>query len=144
MRKIERIFVHCSGGWQTESVREVLLGFKARGWKKPGYHYFITFDGKINQLLDEGEVSNGVQGYNQTAINVCYAGGIKNVGGKMVAVDNRTEAQKKSLRQLLKLLRKKYPGAKIKGHRSIWGEDTPQKWKKTCPNFNAVEEYKDI
>ena len=36
-------------------------------------------------------MSNGVQGYNQTAINVCYAGGIKNVGGKMVAVDNRTE-----------------------------------------------------
>ena len=34
--------------------------------------------------------------------------------------------------------------AKIMGHRSIWGEDTPSKWQKSCPCFNAIAEYADI
>ena len=55
-------------------------------------------DGKIEQLLDENEVSNGVQGYNSTSINISYVGGIDGQGR---AVDNRTQAQKDSLYNIL-------------------------------------------
>ena len=96
-------------------------------------------------MLAIEEVSNGVQGYNSTAINIAYVGGIRKIGGKMiVATDNRTPEQKASLRNLLVTLRQKFPNAKIMGHRSIWGEDTPSKWQKSCPCFNAIAEYADI
>lgn len=87
--------------------------------------------------MDESKVSNGVQGYNSTSINVAYIGGIDSKGR---AIDNRTEAQKASLRTLLEDLKHKYPRAVIMGHRDIWGPN-PQDWKKQCPCFNAKEEY---
>ena len=55
-------------------------------------------DGKIEKLLDESQVSNGVQGYNSTSINISYVGGIDNKGR---AIDNRTQAQKDSLYNIL-------------------------------------------
>ena len=144
MRKIERIFVHCTASNQSWGVKELWAEFKAKGWKNPGYHYVITADGGTHQMLAIEEVSNGVQGYNSSAINIAYVGGISKVNGKIVATDNRTPEQKASLRQLLVLLRHKFPGAKIMGHRSIWGENTPSKWQKSCPCFNAIAEYADI
>lgn len=145
MRNIERIFVHTTASWQTQTIDDLKAEFKAKGWKNPGYHYVVFPDGSIYQLLAVEEVSNGVQGYNSTAINVAWLGGIaKDKNGKIVPVDNRTDKQKTTLRNLLVQLNKKFPNAKIMGHRSIWGEDHPEKWKKTCPNFNAIKEYSDI
>ena len=88
----------------------------------------------------EDKPSNGVAGYNSTAINVCYIGGVNKQGRP---VDNRTEAQKASLRKILKELKTRYPDAVIMGHREIWGSD-PKKWHKMCPCFNAGEEYKHL
>jgi len=87
--------------------------------------------------LDESLVSNGVQGYNSTSINVSYVGGIDNKGR---AVDNRTKEQKEALLTLLTDLKQRYPNAHIMGHRDIWGKDK-SKWKKMCPCFDAEAEY---
>ncbi len=149
MRKIERLFIHCTASPQSWGVKELTAEFKNKGWKNPGYHYVVTADGKIHQMLPVDNISNGVQGYNGTAINIAYVGGVcktTSSSGKNVykPIDNRTEAQKASLVKLLQILKEKYPNAQIMGHRSIWGEDTPNKWKKSCPCFNAIKEYKDI
>ena len=92
-------------------------------------------------------MSNGVQGYNSTSINVAYIGGIDSKGK---AVDNRTDAQKASLIKLLKELRDRYPKAQILGHRDI-SPDTNHNGKidsweriKECPCFDAMIEYKGI
>ena len=106
MREIQRIFIHCTAGSQKQTKKDLLNEFKAKGWKAPGYHYVVFPDGKIEQLLDESKVSNGVQGYNSTSINVAYVGGIDSRGR---ATDNRSEAQKASLRTLLEGLKKRYP-----------------------------------
>lgn len=140
MRQIKRIFVHCTASSQRWGTKELAAEFKAKGWKNPGYHYVVTADGTVHQMLSEDLVSNGVQGYNSTSVNVAYVGGIDS---KDKAVDNRTGAQKRSLVSLLAELRKKYPSASIMGHRDIWGSDK-SKWKKMCPCFNAGEEYKNI
>ena len=120
MRKIERIFVHCTASHQTASVNasvnDIKNEFKRKGWKNPGYHYIVDPGGAIHQLLDDDKVSNGVRGYNQTSINVAYIGGI-DAEGK--ATDNRTGPQKKALAKLLRLLRSRYPDAVILGHRDI-------------------------
>lgn len=147
MREIKRIFVHCTAGSQKQTVNDLQAEFKRKRWKHPGYHYVVQADGTITQLLDEGLVSNGVKGYNSTAINVAYMGGIDSKGK---AVDNRTEAQKASLLKLLRLLRRRYPEAKILGHRDISpdanGNGKVDSWErvKECPCFDAITEYKGI
>lgn len=147
MRKIKRIFIHCTAGSQKQTVADLRAEFKCKGWKNPGYHYVISSDGAITQLLDEQQVSNGVKGYNQTSINVAYIGGIDSNGK---AIDNRTDAQKASLLKLLKELRGRYPNAQILGHRDI-SPDTNHNGKvdsweriKECPCFDAITEYKGI
>lgn len=94
----------------------------------------------MESLLDPKEVSNGVQGYNSSAINVAYVGG---VDAKLKPVDNRTQAQKDALLDLLIYLKQQYPNAHIMGHRDIWGKDS-RKWKKQCPCFDAEKEYEHI
>lgn len=141
MREIKRIFVHCTAGPQTQTVAEIQKYWKTvNKWTSPGYHYIIKPDGEIVPLQPEDKPSNGVAGYNSTSINVCYIGGVDKQGRP---VDNRTEAQKESLRKILKELKTRYPDAVIMGHREIWGLDK-SKWKKMCPCFPAGEEYKNI
>ena len=140
MRKIKYIAVHCTAGSQKATVNDLLAEFKRKGWKAPGYHYVITADGKIHQLLDTEKVSNGVKGFNSVTVNIAYTGG-------MDGVDNRTDEQKKSLVTLLKLLRKRYPDAVIQGHRDFSpdlngnGKIEKSEWIKMCPCFEVKAEF---
>lgn len=144
MRKIERIFVHCTASHQTATVDDIKREFKNKGWKNPGYHYLIDANGEIHQLLDEEGISNGVQGYNQTSINVAYIGGIDEKGK---GIDNRTDEQKKSLKSLISKLKEKYPNAEVLGHRDISpdknGNGIVDPWEriKECPCFNVKDEF---
>lgn len=147
MRRIEYIAVHCTAGSQKQTIADLQAEFRRKGWKNPGYHYVVDKDGKITQLLDEEKISNGVKGFNSVAVNVAYIGGIDSSGN---ATDNRTEAQKKALRQLLANLKKKYPDAVVQGHRDFSpdtnGNGKVDAWEriKECPCFDAKEEYRDL
>lgn len=152
MRKITRIFVHCTASWQQSTTTEGLhKEFKDKGWRNPGYHWVIFPNGKIVQMLGEDLVANGVCGYNQKSIHVAWVGGIKyNENRKIVSVDNRTENQKQSLFDLLTKLKLKYKEAMIMGHRDISpdlnhnGVVDPWERIKDCPCFDAMTEYMDI
>lgn len=91
MRKIKRIFVHCTAGSQRQSIEDLKAEFRLKGWKYPGYHYVVDETGGIHQLLAIELISNGVQGYNSSAINVAYMGGIDSHGKP---IDNRTPDQR--------------------------------------------------
>lgn len=147
MRKIKYIAVHCTAGNQGQTVGDLRAEFRRKGWKNPGYHYVVMGDGTVKQLLDEAKVSNGVRGYNSVSVNVAYTGGIDSAGKP---TDNRTVAQKRGLRAVLKMLRGRYPKAVIQGHRDFSpdrngdGRVSRDEWVKACPCFDAKEEYKDI
>ena len=79
MRTIKYIAVHCTASHQSMTIEDLKQEFKHKGWITPGYHYVISPDGKIIQLLDESKVSNGVKGYNSVSINIAYIGGIDRV-----------------------------------------------------------------
>ena len=98
MRTINYIAVHCTASPQGWGIKELQQVFKQRGFTRPGYHYVITADGVVHPLQPEELISNGVKGYNQQTINVAYVGGIDRAGK---GVDNRSEAQRASLRKLL-------------------------------------------
>lgn len=152
MRTINRIFVHCTAGWQNTTTMESLKAeFKQKGWKNPGYHWVIFPNGKIVQMLPEEQVANGVYGYNEHSIHVAWVGGIAyNAEYKLVSVDNRTKYQKQALFDLLTKLKLRYRNAQIMGHRDISpdlnhnGVVDPWERIKECPCFDAMIEYMDI
>lgn len=143
-RKITHIFVHCTATLPTATVESIQQGWRNIGWKNPGYHYIIKADGTIVSLQPEGKAANGVKGYNAHAIHVAYIGGLRMLNGTKIYEDTRTLEQIMSLPLILRELRGRYPKAVILGHRSIWGENTPEKWQKVCPCFNAIKAYADI
>ena len=136
MRRIDNIFVHCTATPQTWTIEDLKEEFKRKGWKHAGYHIAITADGAQHQLEPFEQVANGVRGYNQNSIHVAYFGG-------MDGTDNRTEAQRVTIRNVLKTLKKMFPDAEIKGHRDVWGKN-PCDWHNLCPGFDAEKEYGKI
>lgn len=148
-RKITHIFVHCTAGSQSMTPQGLLdFFYKQKKWSRPGYHYVVSANGTITNIWPESKYSNGVKNMNSHSINIAWMGGVDKTHPN--GIDNRTDDQKRSLRHLLKELRKKYPTAKIMGHR----DTSPDKnhngiidpWEriKACPCFDAMIEYKDI
>lgn len=133
MRRITEIIVHCSATpeGRPHTVGDIRAWHKQRGFKDVGYHYIIYLDGSIHAGRNEAEIGAHCTGHNRYSIGVCYIGGMTK--DMKAAKDTRTEAQKKSLLQLLRQLKKKYPQAKIYGHRDFAA--------KACPSFNARKEY---
>lgn len=144
MRKINRIFIHCTGSQPKATVNDILHQFEILGWKNPGYHYIVSADGTVTQLLSHDKIANGVKGFNSHSIHIAYIGGLDKSGKQY---DSRTLEQKKVIIELLKKLRRLYPSAVILGHRDI-SPDTnhngiveQSEYIKGCPLFNAKEEY---
>ena len=137
MRDIDEIIIHCSAtpahkDFSAEDIRDWHV--KGNGWNDIGYHYIIRLDGSM-QYGRPLEVSGAhCKGHNLGSIGICYIGGMDKA--MECAEDTRTPKQIASLLELLKLLKKFHPKAKIHGHRDFS--------KKECPSFDATEEYKDI
>ena len=149
MRRITRIFVHCTASWQSTTTMESLhKEFKDKGWKSPGYHWVVFPSGKVVQMLGEELVANGVKDYNKNSIHVAWVGGIDRTHPK--GIDNRTDKQKLALFDLLTKIKLRYRDAVIMGHRDISpdlnhnGVIDPWERIKECPCFDAMIEYKDI
>ena len=150
--KIKYIFIHCSAGYSGRKGIEAF--WKSKGWKSPGYHRLVEVDGKIEKLADFSTNTNGVLGYNDKSIHICYVGGVekKNVNK---ALDSRTPEQKESLIECIEEAKKwiKDNGNTSKiivlGHRDASpdknGNGVIESWEriKECPSFDAKIEYKD-
>ena len=129
-RKINLIILHCSATRvnQNFTLEALEACHKARGFLTIGYHYYITKDGTIYPCRPEEMVG-------AHSIGICYEGGLDENGRP---ADTRTEAQKRSMLELLKSLATDYPEAEIIGHR-----DLP--WvRKSCPCFDVKKWLKQV
>ncbi len=135
-RNIKYIVVHCTATPTTTTLESIKRYWKEqRGWgDTPGYHYFIKRDGTIVQLLDEKKNSYGVYKHNSECISIAYVGGIDKDGKP---VDNRSDAQKHAMFDIIVRLTEKYPKAEVLGHRDFSGV------KKACPCFDVKEWLKN-
>jgi N-acetylmuramoyl-L-alanine amidase len=133
-RTILNIVLHCTGANPKQTTKSILDYWKSIGWKNVGYHYLISENGTVEQLADESKVTNGVAGHNSNSIHICYKGGVDSLGKPK---DTRTDAQKQATINLLKDLKKRYPNAKILGHRDFGA-------KKACPSFEVKDWLKTI
>jgi N-acetylmuramoyl-L-alanine amidase len=135
-REIKYIVVHCTAT-QPNATIEAIKNYWCNnlGWKNNGYHYIIKRNGIIEKITPENQIANGVAGYNQNSIHLSYIGG---VDANDKPLDNRTDAQKQAMFNLIMNLHARYPNAEIKGHR-----DFP-KVQKACPSFDVkkwLQEY---
>lgn len=132
MRKITEIIVHCTATRERLDIgaAEIDRYHRQRGFDSIGYHYVVRLDGCIEKGRDESAVGAHCLSHNVCSIGVAYVGGL-DADGK--PKDTRTPAQKRSLSALLTELHRRYPGAKIHGHRDFAA--------KACPCFDATKEY---
>ncbi len=132
MRKIDKIILHCSATPEGRpvTVEQIRMWHRQRGFRTIGYHYVVYLDGTVHAGRPVNEIGAHCLGQNANSIGVCYIGGLE--AKSLLPKDTRTEAQKKTLRELVAKLQKEYPGATIHGHKEFAN--------KACPCF----EIKDL
>jgi len=90
----------------------------------------IRRDGTVEKGRDDSVVGAHVQGFNENSVGICMVGGVS-ADDVNKAQNNFTPKQFASLKTLLVDLKKKYPKAKIQGHKDFPGVA------KACPSFDV-------
>lgn len=131
MRKIDRIVVHCSATTPTMDIGVgTIRGWHVleRGWSDVGYHFVVTRDGQVQTGRPLERAGAHAKGFNKHSIGICYVGGLdKNFEPE----DNRTDAQKIAMYELIKELEQRFNIAYIGGHCDL------PKVTKACPCFDV-------
>jgi N-acetylmuramoyl-L-alanine amidase len=131
-KKTNWLVIHCSA---TRAIQDVGVSdirkwhMQGNGWSNIGYHFVIRRSGKVERGRALDEVGTHVQGHNTDSVGICLVGGLNNATFK--PENNYSPQQWESLTNLLKMLLKKYPKAKVLGHRDFAGVQ------KACPCFPA-------
>jgi N-acetylmuramoyl-L-alanine amidase len=125
------LVIHCSATRAVMDVgaADIRRWHRAQGWADIGYHYVIRRSGKVEAGRAVDAIGSHVKGHNVDSVGICLAGGLNNETFKPEA--NYTPQQWDALKKLLASLLKKYPKAKVLGHR-----DFPNV-QKACPCFGA-------
>ena len=128
---VRYIVLHCSATRCDRDYTEKMLlrDHLARGFRKVGYHFYIRKDGTRTQHRMLLEVGAHARPYNRCSIGICYEGGLDEQGRP---ANTLTERQKECMADLIGILRRMFPKAKVVGHRDLPGT-TP----KACPCFDA-------
>ena len=136
MRKINKIIIHCSDTpeGRNNTVADITAWHKQRGFRTIGYHFVVYIDGTVVEGRPLAEIGAHCSNHNANSIGICYIGG--RTKDMKQFKDTRTEAQKSSLLQLIKDLCKRFPGAKVYGHRDFANRG--------CPCFDAKAEYEGV
>lgn len=128
------IVVHCAATRPSQDIgaAEIDRMHRQRGFNTIGYNFVIRRNGKIEEGRPVDQIGAHVEGWNAVSLGICMVGGVseKDVN---VPENNFTDEQFDALKGLLQDLKKRYPKAKIQGHR-----DFP-KVKKACPSFSVSE-----
>lgn len=159
-RDIDEIIIHCSATKEGVpfSIDQIDASHKARKFSSYidingktryiGYHFVIMLDGTVQICRPIDKIGCHASGHNARSIGICYIGGLDSKGK---VKDTRTPAQKASLINLIKDLKKRYPTIeKVIGHRDTSpdlngnGIIEPNEYIKGCPCFDAIPEYKDL
>ena len=140
MRAIKQIVVHCTSDYPNskrdmEYYRRLFVqGRSEEGYSDVGYHYIIFQDGRIESGRPLSKIGAHCPECNRTSIGISYVGGMV---AENTYEDTRTDAQVKSLWNLIFYLLKYFPSAKLYGHHDF-------NTTKACPCFNVQEEYNSI
>lgn len=131
------LVVHCAASqnlpkfdWKT--IDQI---HRAQGWLGIGYHFVIRTNGEIQEGRPLDTIGSHVKGHNSDSVGICLIGGVDSNGR---SENNFTDAQMKSLLELLDALRTYYrDSVEVLGHRDFKGV------RKDCPCFDVKTWYKE-
>lgn len=127
----DHLVIHCSATRAVQDIgaREITRWHRDNGWATIGYHFVIRRNGKVETGRPVDAIGAHVQGHNHDSVGICLVGGLDNATWK--PANNFTPQQWEALKKLLTALVKRYPKAKVLGHRDFPGVQ------KACPSFSA-------
>jgi N-acetylmuramoyl-L-alanine amidase len=145
MLPIKFLTIHCSAMPEGRNATvDEMNAIAQQKFKQRSYHWLVLLDGTKVRNIPDNQRGAHVGGHNTGNIGICYIGGLRRVGGKLVGADTRTEGQKQALRELVAEYKKLYPGIKVRGHRD-WSPDLDgdgkiekHEWLKDCPCFDVA------
>ena len=128
---VRYLILHCSATRRNRDYTQEMMrqDHQKRGFYDIGYHFYIRKDGRMSQHRMLLEVGAHCIPYNRCSIGICYEGGLDDEGKPC---NTLTPPQKERIADLLTLLHKLFPKARIVGHR-----DLPNTSPKECPCFDA-------
>jgi N-acetylmuramoyl-L-alanine amidase len=131
-KSTKHIVLHCSATRPNMDigVKDIRRWHQAKGWDDVGYHYVLRRNGRVEKGRAEQDVGAHVARYNASSLGICLVGGV-NQNDFTKPENNFTAEQWTALRDLLAVLIRKYPDAKVLGHRDFPGVS------KACPCFDA-------
>lgn len=128
------IVVHCSATRSNQDypVQQLFHDHvEVNHWRYIGYHYYIRRNGRLEETRPLERMGAHAKGFNAHSIGICYEGGLDEHGHY---ADTRTEAQKKTMAELIIHLKQQFPTiVNILGHRDLPGVQ------KACPCFDATK-----
>lgn len=134
---VTHLTVHCAATPEGRDVKAATVSQwdKAR-FGQTSYHWVVELDGNKVQTLKDDQLGAHVGGHNTGNIGVCYIGGV--CADNATPKDTRTDAQKKSLLDVINIYKQRYPGIIIQGHRDWPGVA------KACPSFDVRAWLKEV
>lgn len=151
-RPINLIAIHCSGTENGVPVSVQTVDRMHRERKPPfrrdprwcarqnadltaiGYHFVVYINGALATGRHLDEQGAHVAGHNINSLGIC-----------MIGTDHFTRWQWEMLKANVLAMKKRYPGARVCGHRDlspdIDGDGTIEmrEWIKICPGFNVAD-----
>lgn len=137
--KTDFLVIHCAATRPSMDIGAVEIDrmHRQRGFKCIGYSKVIRRDGRVEDGRPLDQIGAHVEGWNSVSVGICMVGGVSE---KDVTVpeNNFTPAQFEALKVLLLELQKKYPGARIQGHKDFPGV------RKACPSYEVAPWLKSV
>lgn len=121
---------------KTEAIQWGIYNLHGKAWRDIGYGLVIPRHGSIELGRGLDAIGAHVKGYNRISVGICMVGGVSETGQPE---DNYTDAQWRAADELVPLLRARYPGAELLGHRDLSpdangdGVIDRHDWLKMCP-----------
>ncbi len=125
------VVIHCSATRAIQDIgaADIRRWHKAKGWSDIGYHLVIRRDGRVEKGRALDAIGSHVKGHNANSVGICLVGGLNN--DTYAPEANYTPAQWTALKATVADLLKRYPAARVLGHRDFPGVA------KACPCFDA-------
>ena len=128
-RPVSRVFLHCSSSdhHHHDGIAVIRDWHLKRGFDDVGYHFLITFDGRIQAGRSLEKQPAAQAGHNRGSIAICLSGGQNGQGGAF------TRAQFDALRDLCGTIDAAYGGqVSFHGHQEVAN--------RACPVFDYRRE----
>ncbi len=116
--KTNRMIIHHAAA-KKASASDIHRWHKQRGWSGAGYHFLVRKDGEIYRLRPEKYIGAHASGSNSDSLGICFEGDFE--------TEKMGDKQKKSGKELVAYLKKKYGISKVQRHKDVGSTSCPGK-----------------